>query len=283
MHTALFLSLVLAQAADFSGVSIKVIPVAGSVYMLEGAGGNIGVSVGEDGIVVVDDQFAPLAPKIQKALEKLSKKPITFLINTHWHHDHTGGNEVLPRGAPIVAHRNVRKRLAEDPERALGPKGWPIITFDEGLSIWANGEEIQTLHLPAGHTDGDSIIHFKKSNVVHLGDHFFVGMFPFIDLDSGGDVKGYAANVKGLLEKIPADAKIIPGHGVVCTLAELRAFSALLSEWIAIVEAGIKAGKSLDQLQKERVLAKYASYARGFLTQEMFLQILYTGLSRKKP
>ena len=159
---------------DFSDVEIKTIHAAGNIYMLEGRGGNIGVSVGSDGILMVDDQFEPLADKIEAALKKLSDGQLKFVLNTHFHGDHTGGNEVFGPTAPIIAHTNVRERL----KVKLSPEGLPIITFDTSLSIHFNGEEIRVIHFPKGHTDGDSVIFFTGANVVHMGDHFFSGRFP---------------------------------------------------------------------------------------------------------
>ena len=189
----------LAQDRDFSKVEIKATKVAGNVYMLEGAGGNIGVSVGSDGLLIVDDQFAPLADKIHAALRGLSPASLKFVLNTHWHGDHTGGNAAFSAEAPIIAQENVRKRMATDqvvfgdkvpasPKEAL-----PVITFDDKVSVHFNGEEIKAIHFPAGHTDGDSVIFFTGSNVVHMGDDFFAGRFPFVDIGSGGSVQGMTA------------------------------------------------------------------------------------------
>jgi len=186
----------LAQDKDFSKVEMKVSKVAGTVYMLEGAGGNIGASVGEDGIVVVDDQYAPLAEKIQAALQGITDKPVRFVINTHYHGDHTGSNAYFQRTAPVIAQDNVRKRLEQAGVAGNGgsvrmdtkpqaKEALPIITFDHDVTVHLNGEDIRALHFPAGHTDGDSIIFFPKSNVVHMGDDYVTYGFPFIDVDSG--------------------------------------------------------------------------------------------------
>src|SRR5258705_13851834 len=201
-----------AQDTDFSKVEIKVTKVSGSVYMLEGAGGNIGASVGDDGIVVVDDQYAPLAEKIQAALKGITDKPVRFIINTHYHHDHTGGNEFFQKQAPIIAHDNVRKRLEEGSAAGNGasvhvehkpqPKGaLPIITFDHDVTVHLNGEDIRALPFPAGHTDGDAIVFFPKSNVVRMGDDFGTYGLPFIDVDSGGNINGIIdAGEEGILQ-----------------------------------------------------------------------------------
>jgi len=200
-------SVAFAQHDDFSKVQIKVTKVSGGVYMLEGAGGNIGASVGEDGIVVVDDQYAPLAERIQAALKGITDKPVRFVINTHYHEDHTGGNAFFQQQAPIIAQDNVRKRLENggtagnlssvkfeakpQPKEAL-----PIITFDHDVTVHLNGEDIRALHVPSGHTDGDSVIFFPKSNVVHMGDDFVTYGFPFIDLGGGGSVEGMISGLE---------------------------------------------------------------------------------------
>jgi glyoxylase-like metal-dependent hydrolase (beta-lactamase superfamily II) len=278
----------LAQGQDFSKVEIKATKVAGSVYMLEGAGGNIGVSVGEDGILLVDDQFAPLAPKIQAALKNIMDKPVKFVLNTHWHGDHTGGNEQFGTAASIIAHENVRKRLASEStgrdgqKRPAAPKGaLPIITFDDRLTVHLNGEDIRAIHYPKGHTDGDAIIFFPKSNVVHMGDDFFSGRFPFIDLRSGGSVRGLIANLEKVIPQIPAGAKLIPGHGPISNVDDLKTFLSMLKETTALVQAGIKAGKSLEQLNKEKVLAKYDNWSWSFIKTDQFTETLYTDLTAK--
>ena len=212
-----------AQQQDFSKVEIKVTKVAGNVYMLEGAGGNIGASVGDDGIVIVDDQFAPLADKIRAALKGITDKPLRFIINTHYHFDHTGGNLPL-HDATIIAHDNVRKRLASanvlgnggsmKMEQPASPKeALPVITFQHDVTLHVNGEDIRALHAPSGHTDGDSIVFFPKSNVVHFGDDFVRYGFPFIDINGGGSSKGMIAALESAIAQLPADVKVIPGHG----------------------------------------------------------------------
>src|SRR5687767_10399330 len=234
-----------AQDRDFSKVEIKATKVAGNVYLLEGAGGNIGVSVGEDGILIVDDQFAPLADKIRASLKSLNQGKLRFVLNTHWHFDHTGGNAVFGQEASIIAHDNVRKRMSTEQRSEFfkqsfpaSPKpALPVITFDQSLTVHFNGEEIRAIHFPQGHTDGDSIIFFTKSNVVHLGDDFFSGSFPFVDLDSGGSVEGLTKNIAELITKIPADAKLIPGHGPISTLDDLKAYHRMLIETSGIVRS----------------------------------------------
>jgi cyclase len=276
------------QQQDFSKVEMKVQKVAGTVYMLEGVGGNIGASVGDDGIVIVDDEFLPLADKIEAALKSISDKPIKVVLNTHWHGDHTGGNPHFGEKAPIVAQDNVRKRLSEGGKNRFGDtkpadkSALPIITFENQVSVHLNGEDIRAIHFPNGHTDGDSVIFFTQSNVVHMGDDFFNGgMFPFIDIDSGGSVQGMIAGDEKVLAEVPDDVKIIPGHGPLGTKEDLRKFITMLKETSAVVDAGIKKGKTLDQLKQEKVLAKWDSWGQAFIKTDMFTEILYDSLKNK--
>jgi len=270
---------------DFSKVEIKAQKVAGSVYMLTGAGGNIGVSVGDDGIVVVDDQYAPLAPKIEAALKGITTKRIRFIIHTHYHGDHTGGNEYFSQQAPIVAQENVRKRLASGSTR-LGetippaPKAaLPIVTFPETLTIHLNGEDVRAVHMPHGHTDGDAIVWFTQSNVVHMGDDFFNGTFPFVDTENGGSVVGLIENIHHVLAQIPDDAKVIPGHGPLSDKAGLQAFLAVVEGAVAAVRSGMASGKTLQQLQTENVLAPWdAQWGQGFIKSPMFIETIYNEL-----
>src|SRR6476620_11685436 len=276
------------QGQDFSKVEMKVEKVAGTVYMLQGQGGNIGASVGDDGIVVVDDEYLPLAEKIEAALKGIADKPVKVVLNTHWHGDHTGGNPHFGQKAPIVAQENVRKRLASGGKTRFGETkpadkiALPIITFEDKVSVHLNGEDIRAIHFPNGHTDGDSVIFFTQSNVVHMGDDFFNGgMFPFIDIDSGGSVQGMIAGDDKVLAEVPDDVKVIPGHGPLATKDDLRKFVQVLKETSAAVEAGIKKGKTLDQLKQEKVLAKWDSWGQSFIKTDMFIEILYDSLKNK--
>jgi cyclase len=277
----------LAQQQDFSKVEIKATRVAGNVWVLTGAGGNIGATVGDDGVAIIDDQFAPLSPKIHAALQKLSPKPVRFVINTHWHGDHTGGNAGFADTATILAQANVRKRLqagGKIMDREVPPApapALPIVTFEQGLSLWWNGEEIRAIHPGRGHTDGDSVIWFTKSNVVHMGDDYFSGMFPFVDLESGGSVVKLIASLDVILGQIPADAKIIPGHGPVSGVAELRKYRAMLEEAVDAVRKGLASGKSVDQLRKENVLAPWAPWGTGFVKADVFVGTIAQDLARK--
>jgi cyclase len=282
-----------AQQQDFSKVEIKVTKVSGNVYMLEGAGGNIAASVGDDGIVIVDDQFAPLAGKIRAALQGITDKPLRFIINTHYHFDHTGGN--LPfHDATIIAHDNVRKRLAQAnvvgnggsamkmDQPANPPEALPVITFAHDVTLHVNGEDIRALHAPSGHTDGDSIVFFPKSNVVHFGDDFVRYGFPFIDINGGGSSKGMIAALENALTQLPKDVKVIPGHGALATLDDVRSFLTMLKETRAVVEKAVKAGKTLQQLQQEKVLAQWEKYSGQFVSTDLFIETLYNELTGKK-
>ncbi len=283
MNAKAYLMLALSVAStfvsgqDFSKVEIKTLHAAKNVYMLEGVGGNIGVSAGKDGLLIVDDQFAPLAPKIEAALAKLNPGKLKFVLNTHFHGDHTGGNAYFGREAHIIAHANVRKRLLKG--SGEGQSELPVITFDQSLHIHFNGEEIRVLHVAPGHTDGDSIIHFTGANVVHMGDQFFSGRFPFIDLNGGGSIKGYIRNVAEAIEKIPADAKIIPGHGPLSTIKELREFHEMLVATSGLVGKSVAEGKTLEQVKADGLPEKWKSWDWGSITTARWLEILFRGLS----
>jgi glyoxylase-like metal-dependent hydrolase (beta-lactamase superfamily II) len=283
-----------AQQQDYSKVEIKVTKVSGNVYFLEGAGGNIAASVGDDGIVIVDDQFAPLAEKIRAALKGITDKPLRFIINTHYHFDHTGGNLPL-HDATIIAQDNVRKRLAQanvvgnggsamKMDQPANPKeALPVITFGHDVTLHVNGEDIRALHAPSGHTDGDSIVFFPKSNVVHFGDDFVRYGFPFIDINGGGSSKGMIAALENAMTVLPKDVKVIPGHGALATLDDVRPFVTMLKETRAVVEKGVKAGKTLQQLQQEKVLAQWdKQYSGQFVSTDLFIETLYNELTGKK-
>jgi cyclase len=289
----LALGIAASQDQDFSKVEMKVTKVAGSVYMLQGAGGNIGASVGDDGIVIVDDQYAPLAEKIQAALKGITDKPVRFVINTHYHGDHTGGNAYFQKQAPIIAQDNVRKRLESGGSAGNGgsihmdnkpvDKGaLPIITFDHDVTVHLNGEDIRALFFPAGHTDGDSIIFFPKSNVVHMGDDFVTYGFPFIDVDSGGSINGMIDGVEKVIAQVPPDVKIIPGHGPVSNLDDVRAYLTMLKGTRDAVEKALKQHKTLEQMKQAKLLDPWKKYSGDFVNQDAFLETLYNSLTGQK-
>lgn len=272
---------------DFSKVVIKPVHVAGNIHMLEGLGGNIGVSVGPDGILIVDDQFAPLADRIRAALKTLGEGKLKFVLNTHWHWDHTHGNRAFGPEASIIAHTNARKRL--EAGQKLGAQNFepfpkealPVITFDTSLSTHFNGEEIRAMHLPSGHTDGDSVIFFTRSNVVHMGDLFFNGKFPFVDLDSGGDVEGYMRNVEAVIAKLAANAKVIPGHGPLASVDDLKAFHRMMVETTGHVRQRMSAGKTLEQIKAEGLGDKWKSWGDSFVSADMWIATIHRAFSKK--
>jgi len=275
---------------DFSKVEIQTEKLSDTVYMMTGSGGNLGVSVGEDTVFVIDDQFAPLTPKIQAAIAKLSSKPVQFVLNTHWHFDHTGGNENLGKtGAIIVAHENVRKRLSSEGFiEFLGMKtkpepkvALPVVTFTRDITFRLNGDELLVTHAPRAHTDGDSIVRFGKSNVVHMGDTFFNKLYPFIDTSSGGSVGGVLAAVDGVLKTVGDGTKIIPGHGPLAGKADLKAYRDMLAAISANIRGQIKAGKTLEQVVSSKPTAKYDEvWGKGFLAPEKFVEMLYGNLKK---
>ena len=275
-------------AQNMDEIKIETIKLSDQVYMLTGRGGNIGVSVGEDGVFVIDDQFAPLSDKIIAAIGSLSDQPLRFLANTHWHGDHTGGNANMAKaGANIMAHVNVRKRLEETPTRdnSERPKeALPIITFEDKLNLYLNGEHIALFHLSNAHTDGDVMVYFTSSNVLHTGDNYFKGRFPYIDLNSGGSVDGYISAVERALLVIDDDTKIIPGHGTPSNKTEYKTFLNMLKEMRAAVLSELESGKSEeDVVSNTKITKKFEDmgYGSGFINGKRFRRILYQSLSKK--
>ena len=297
MRTALpgFVAATLFAAAayaqdDLSKVEIQTEKLSDHVYMMIGAGGNLGVSVGDDGVFLIDSQFAALTPKIQAAIAKLSAKPVRFMLNTHWHFDHTGGNENLGKaGAVIVAQENVRKRLSSEGFIAfLGMKtqpspaiALPIVTFTRDASFHLNGEDIRASHAPNAHTDGDTVVQFTKSNVIHMGDTFFNGLYPFIDTSSGGSVAGVLAAADRGLKTAGDNTKIIPGHGPLATKADLKAYRDMLAAVSGRVAAQVKQGKKLEEVVASKPTAQYdAKWGKGFLAPDKFVEMLYGNLKK---
>jgi glyoxylase-like metal-dependent hydrolase (beta-lactamase superfamily II) len=268
---ALILTPTSAQAQrDWDAVEIRVEQLTPSVYVIFGTGGNIGVSVGEDGVFLIDDQFAPLTTRILDAIGEITDEPVRFVFNTHWHGDHTGGNENLgDAGALLVAHRNVRARMSVDQvlERVgrpvsttpASPAGaLPVVTFTESISFHINGDELEAFHVEHAHTDGDAIVFLADANVVHMGDTFFRDRFPFIDTASGGSIDGLIAAVGQALAVMDADTQIIPGHGVVSTRTDLRAYADALKGMRGAVAELMAAGHSLEEIQAARPIRAWA-------------------------
>lgn len=265
---------------DFDKVTIKTIKLTDNVYMLIGSGGNIGVSVGDDGVFVIDNQFAPLTPKILTAVKALSDKPVKIVMNTHHHGDHTGGNENFGKiGATIIAHDNVRKRLKEkSPEIAL-----PVITFSDELNIQMNNEQVAVFHIDNAHTDGDALLYFTQSNVLHTGDTYFNGRYPYIDLKSGGSVQGYIDAVKAGLMVIDENTKIIPGHGNLSHKAEYQVFLEMLETLKTNVLNAIARGKSEDDVVNDASITKVyddLGYGNFFINSERVRRIFYASLKK---
>ncbi|WP_444891970.1 MBL fold metallo-hydrolase [Microbulbifer sp. TRSA001] len=280
-----------ASAQDrFANVEISSELVSGNVYMLKGAGGNIAVLVGEDGTFMVDDQYAPLTAKIQQAVAELAKQPLRFVINTHWHGDHTGGNENLGKsGALIVAHENVRKRVSTEQfieafKRKVEPsppEALPVITFTDATTFYWNGDRVKVQHVGPAHTDGDSIVHFAEADVIHMGDIYFNGNYPFIDLSSGGSVDGMIAAMDTALAMAGEDTKIIPGHGPLSNRAELQQQRNILAGLRDKVKAMVDEGKTRQEVISAKPTAEFdAQYGQGFMTPDIWTGIVYDSLTQ---
>jgi glyoxylase-like metal-dependent hydrolase (beta-lactamase superfamily II) len=273
---------------DLSKVEITAEAVASGLYMLQGSGGNIGLSVGADGAFVIDDQFAPLVPKILAAIKKIDAKPVEFVINTHWHGDHTGGNEAFgAAGAHIVAHDNVRARLKEGMKHQFGdiapaPAGaLPVVTFSQEVSFYWNGRDIRVIHLADAHTDGDAIIHFRDANVIHTGDIYFNGGYPYIDLQSGGTFDGLIAAQEKILSLCDDETKIIPGHGPLSSKAVMGPYVAMLKDVRARIAALIAQGLTEDQSVKAEPLKDLnKKWGTGFITGEALTRTAYQSLKK---
>ncbi|WP_137168057.1 MBL fold metallo-hydrolase [Salinimonas lutimaris] len=262
---------------DFADVEIKDTPLRGAVHMLQGAGGNIGVSAGSDGILIIDDEFEPLAEKISAALGSLGQEKPKFIINTHFHGDHTGANAWFHEhsDSTILAHDNVRVRLASDSK--VRDAALPVITFANGITMHFNDETLHIFHLPNGHTDGDAVVWFEQPNVLHTGDLFFNERFPFIDLKSGGSVDGYIKSVKTLLGKVNAKTIIVPGHGPLSDKTQYEGFLAMIEETKAFVDKHKADGKSAEDIVKAGLPEKWKSWSWSFINEEKWINTLYNG------
>ncbi len=276
---------------DFSKVEIQKVDVAPGVHMLVGSGGNIGVSSGADGVLLIDDQYAPLTDKIRAAVTAISKERIRFVVNTHWHGDHTGGNENMGgAGAIIVAHENVRRRMSKEHVSAFfkattpaSPKAaLPVMTFAEDVSFHVNGDELHVFHVDPAHTDGDSIIQWKNANVFHMGDLYFSGGFPFIDLESGGSVDGVIAAAEKVLSLANDSSKIIPGHGPLSSKKELTAYRDMLKTVRDRIHSQVTSGKSLDEVKASRPTKDWDdTLGKGFINGDQMTEFVYRSLSKK--
>ena len=262
---------------QFENVTIDTVSVAGNISMLIGQGGNIGVSAGSDGILIIDDQFAPLAGRIKTAIEALGSDVPKFLLNTHFHGDHTGGNIEFGAESVIVAHENVRMRMAAGDQPAVA---LPVVTFDDDVTIHFNGEDVTLIHMPNGHTDTDSVVMFSESNVIHMGDHFFNGGFPFVDLANGGTVQGYLSNLERALSWIGDDTAVIPGHGPLATKSDLLNFYDVVKD----TSTAIRVMKS-QRMNKEETVAEglgdeYESWGQGFINEQRWIETVFDSYPR---
>jgi cyclase len=274
---------------DFSKVEIKTEKLADGVWMLTGAGGNIGVSAGPDGVFMIDSQYAPLTDRIKSAIAGISAQPVRFLLNTHWHGDHVGGNENLGKtGVVIVAHDNVRKRMSSEQFiKAFNSKvppspavALPLVTFVDSISFHVNGDDVDAFHVPPAHTDGDAIVYFRKANVLHMGDTFFNGIYPFVDLSTGGSIAGMIAACDRGLTMGDASTKVIPGHGPSGNKSDLKAFRDMLVASRDAVAPLVKAGKTLDDVKAAKPTAALDErWGKGFLKPEAWVSTVYADLS----
>ncbi len=269
-------SVLLAQR-DFSTVEITSEKLTENVYALFGAGGNIGLAIGEDAAYLIDDQFGPLTEKIVAHVQTITDKPINFVLNTHMHGDHTGGNENLANaGALVIAHENVRKRMegAEEPQ----PKeAWPVVTFNDKMTLHLNnGKSVHAMHVNPAHTDGDTYYYFPEDNVIHMGDNFFSGRYPYLDLGSGGDIDGLISNTKMALELIDDETKIIPGHGAVSSKSDLKDYTEILITLRERVKEARGTGKSLEEVQKMGLSKEWdETHGQGFINADRIVEFIY--------
>lgn len=283
---------VVAQSADrFANVEIKTEKLGDGIAVLFGAGGNIGVSYGPDGTVLIDDQFAPLTPKIQTAISELGAEPVKFLINTHWHFDHSGGNENFGKaGALIMAHDRVRDRMKKGSDATPGrevppaaPEALPVITYHDGIKLHLNGDEVRVKHMSHAHTDGDSIVFWEKANVLHMGDLFFNKVtLPFIDLNSGGNARGVLKAAEKALKMVDENTQIIPGHGPMATKADLVAYRDMLKSVIGAVETAQAEGKSMEQIIAMKPAQQWDTNPKAFIKGDAFVEAVYKSLKMPK-
>jgi len=268
-------------------VTVKVTKISGNVYMLQGRGGNIGAIVGQEGILIIDDDYKVVSEKLSAALKELGSAVPKYIVNTHWHGDHTEGNEFFGKQSIIIAHEKVRKRLTDPPvifgqkTAPYQPFALPAITYSERMHLYFDGDQIDMIYLPAGHTDGDTMVIFNTAKVVHLGDHYFNGRFPFVDLASGGSVQGLINNIGTAIAMMPPDVKVIPGHGPLATLDDVKSYQQTLTETSKIVQDAMKKGLSLDEIKKAGLPEKYKAYGSGFIKTDAWIETVYNSYSKK--
>lgn len=266
---------------------IELIPVAGPVTMVQGGGGNIGIVADDAGLVMIDAMFERVAAGIRDAVKALpGGDRVRFLVNTHWHSDHTDGNKAFGPAAVIISHENVRALVEKDQSlmggttKALPAAALPVITFSDTLTLHAGGQAVRLVHFPRAHTGGDTVVFIDGLKVVHMGDMFFNGMFPFLDVANGGDIDNWVRDLDTILAGLPADAKIIPGHGPLAGVAELKAFRGMLVASADLVREQMKAGKTLDVIKAAGLPPDLKAWAKGFLTPAQWLELVYRSLEK---
>ncbi len=273
LATGLVTGAALASEADrFAAVEVTAQHVRGSVHMLTGAGGNIGLSVGKDGTLLIDDQYGPLAERIQNAVNESGGATPKLVLNTHYHGDHTGSNAHFGAAGTIIAHENVRIRLVN--ADSVDPIALPVVTYQDRIRVFFNDDTIDVIHMPTGHTDGDSVIWFKNANVIHMGDQLFNGSFPYVDIPGGGSVAGYAANLAKVLQMVPADIIVIPGHGAITDVAGISESLEMITATNKIVMQASAAGSSPDDIVAEGLAARWDRFGQGFINEERWIRIL---------
>ncbi|MEM9570050.1 MAG: MBL fold metallo-hydrolase [Pseudomonadota bacterium] len=278
----------LAQQAQPTPISTT--DLGDGLYMLQGRGGNIGVLAGADGVFVIDSQYADMAPGILNAIDTIAGEKPTYLVNTHWHGDHTGGNEILGNtGATIIAHQGVRDRVSVDVTRdffgqeattpAAAPEAWPVITFNDEMTLFLNGQTVRLIHAPDAHTDGDTFIYFEEANVLHTGDLMFSGMFPFVDVTSGGSFAGYVAASEAMADLINDETRVIPGHGPLSTKTDINVIVEMLNGTVAAVQAELDQGKDIEAVLDAAPLTPWVEdWAWGFIDEARFTRLIYADL-----
>jgi glyoxylase-like metal-dependent hydrolase (beta-lactamase superfamily II) len=281
---AIALAAIAVAASAAEPPSVTTTRIKPALYLLQGRGGNVVASVGGDGVLLVDDDYSQYAPAYDRAVAAISDANVRFIVNTHWHGDHTGSNEYWgKKDAVIVAHDNVRQRLSTlQVNKFLGretppsdPAAWPLVSYGDSMALHLNGNSIELQHYPRGHTDGDTVVFFTTDNVVHMGDHFFKDRFPFVDIGSGGNAAGFTDNVKAVLAKVDANTVIVPGHGSLANRADLQRYYQMLVETRAEVGAMKSSGMNLQQVQQRGLDSRWDAWGSGFINEEKWISFLY--------
>ncbi len=281
---SLLFSISVYAQTDFSEVNIKTTNLSGNIYMLEGSGGNIGASIGTDGVLLIDTQYFELSEKIIAAISEAGGGTIRYVINTHFHRDHVSGNKEIGKNAIIIGHKNLKDRMSHETtvmDRINPPEpeeAWPVIMFEDSLTMYFNGEDVKLIHYPNSHSDTDVVVYFKESNVVHMGDLLFSYKFPYIDVSNGGNVQGLINSISKIVNNIDNNTKIIAGHGAVYSRLELTYYLTMLSGTVEIVREKMDAGYSLDQIKSKGLPEKWNSWGEGFINNDSWIEIIFKSL-----